>query len=240
MKILISFLTIILLFASCNFDDSFKYIENAFQQEVQANQSDTLKYIALGDSYTVGTGVTLEERWSEQLVDSLLLYGYEFEPVVYVGQNGWNSTALNNALNQGLLQNTYDLVSVMIGVNDQFWNGSKNVLKDNLRCILDFSINLAGGDTSNILMLNIPDWGTTPVGQNFGDTALIAASIKSYNVAIEEVADQYGLHVSNIFPVSKAAIGDTTMVASDNLHFSGKMYGLWVDEIFPKVLDILP
>lgn len=201
---------------------------------------DTLKvegltFLALGDSYTIGESVGINLRWPVQLKDSLIAQGLEVESPRIIARTGWTTDDLMQALgNTNNLNPTYDLVSLLIGVNNQYRNYDFVQYEQEFPVLLSQALNLAGGDTNRVIVLSIPDYGVTPFGAS-GDPEKIARELDEYNAFAQTEAEKKGVHFFDITPISREAKDDGSLVASDGLHPSGKMYTRWVQLIREEV-----
>ena len=191
----------------------------------------TLRYVALGDSYTIGTSVTERERWPNQLVARLP----QLELVANLGVNGFTSRDLIEVELPKLPALKPDLATVLIGVNDVVQGVTSSTYKDNVIEILRKLRALVGED--RILIVTIPDYTVTPQGGSFGDPAQQAAAIRDNNFVMTQLAA--GLPVVDIHDISLGAATDRTLVASDGLHPSGAQYALWVERIAPQMEQLL-
>ncbi|NJB85585.1 lysophospholipase L1-like esterase [Lewinella marina] len=194
-----------------------------------AEPDTTISFLALGDSYTIGTSVAADERWPNQLSRQLLAREkIAVEPLEIVARNGWRTDNLANALAAADPGENFDLVSLLIGVNDQFQGFSVDGYQQRFRALLESAIGYAGGDTSRVFVVSIPDYAYTPFG---GGKESISREIDAFNAAAESVATSYGVPFYNITPITRRGLQQPDLVASDNLHPSGKQYGLWVEEV---------
>lgn len=191
----------------------------------------TLRYVALGDSYTIGTSVTERERWPNQLVARLP----QLELVANLGVNGFTSRDLIEVELPKLPALEPDLVTVLIGVNDVVQGVTSSTYRDNVIEILRQLRALVGQD--RILIVTIPDYTVTPQGGSFGDPARQAAAIRDNNSVMTQLAA--GIRVVDIYDISLGAATDRSLVAPDGLHPSGAQYALWVERIAPAVEQIL-
>ena len=196
------------------------------------------RFLALGDSYTIGQSVEEKDRWPVQLYSKLQLSGVKIEKPEIIARTGWTTADLLSALKQRNVKDTFDLVSLLIGVNNQY--RGYNIAQQELEFqeLLALAIDFAGGDSSHVFVVSIPDYGVTPFGQN-SDPVRIGREIDQYNSLNEFIANEYNVRYFNITPISREAKSDPELIAKDGLHPSGKMYSRWVSEIFPWVLGVL-
>ena len=214
-----------LITVSCNNEKSNDYEE----RRIGAKQT----YLALGDSYTIGESVDESSRFPLQLKDSLMSYDIVIDDPVIVAKTGWTTTDLKNGIEQADLQTTYDLVTLLIGVNNQYQGLSIENYRTEFVELLDQSIDFAGGDPEKVIVISIPDWGVTPFAEG-RDREQIASEIDAYNKINKEEAEETGVKYVDVTSISREAEEDLTLIAGDGLHPSGKMYALWVAKIVKK------
>lgn len=155
-----------------------------------------------------------------------------------VARTGWTTTDLITATAKYQNRFTFDVVTLLIGVNNQFGGVALEVFEREFAELLDISINYAAGDARRVIAISIPDYGVTPLGMSYG-AERIRQEIDMYNDKGREIAGAYGIPYVDVTTVSRLAAGDPTLVARDNLHFSGKMYSLWVEELLPVVIEVV-
>lgn len=190
------------------------------------------RFLALGDSYTIGQSVAPQERWPVQLVSRLRASGADtFDPEI-IARTGWRTDDLSSAIASTPLSPPYDLVSLLIGVNNYFQGRTPESYRPEFEGLLATAIRLAGGRSDKVFVVSIPDYGYTPFGRN--NQPVISAGIDAYNRINEAIAAQYGVAYYNITDISRRGLQDPTLVASDGLHPSGKMYTEWVDRIIRR------
>ncbi len=183
------------------------------------------RYLALGDSYTIGESVAVEERWPVQLAKRWKLG----EPEI-IAKTGWTTDELNAAIDKANPQGPYGLVTLLIGVNNQYRGRSSAQYRDEFRALLQRAVGFAGGKAKNVIVVSIPDWGVTPFAKE-RDRAKIAREIDEFNAINREETAKAGARYVDITPISRRAASDESLVAPDGLHPSGKMYTEWVGEI---------
>ena len=194
-----------------------------------AETRNSLSYLALGDSYTIGESVSEKERWPIQLVSALEPEGFTFEKVQIIARTGWTTDELMQGIASENPGENYDLVSLLIGVNNQYRGRSVDEFKVQFTSLLDLAIDFAGGNKDHVFVVSIPDWGVTPFAAD-RDGEKIATEIDLYNAAKKEICQQYGILYIPITDISREVQSDPDLVAADGLHPSGRMYGRWVDE----------
>ncbi len=194
--------------------------------------------LALGDSYTIGQSVDISGRWPHQLIDELRILGVSAKNPDYIATTGWTTNRLIQAMNDKIDEKkSYNLVSILIGVNNQYQGISIATYEPDLRTIIDKALNVVDQDRSRILILSIPDYAYTRFG---GGNVNISEEIDAYNNIKRRVAGEYGIAYIDITPISREGLNNTALVASDGLHPSELQYSRWVDAIIPRLRIILP
>jgi lysophospholipase L1-like esterase len=200
-----------------------------------------IRYLALGDSYTIGESVQTSERWSNQLADlmevSPELAGREVE-VSTIARTGWTTQELWDGIQSRKLEPPYDLVSLLIGVNNQYRGYDIHEYREQFVFLLNKCIEYAGGDANQVIVLSIPDWGVTPFARG-RDTQQIAKDIDAFNIVNREETERAGAYYVDITPISREAVQDPSLTAPDGLHPSGTMYAAWAKLALSVVLKIL-
>lgn len=197
----------------------------------------TKKILALGDSYTIGESVLESERWSAQLIE-LIKDEIQVSKHDIVAQTGWTTFELQDAIVAHKLDSHYDLVSLLIGVNNQYRGLSKDDFRIDFQQLLKTAANFTSGNFQHVMVLSIPDWGVSPFASN-RDRTQIAQEIDAFNMIIKEECQKYHVSFVDITPISRAYPTDVSMIAEDGLHFSGKMYALWANAAKEKALQVL-
>jgi len=195
-----------------------------------------IRYVALGDSYTIGTSVSDGERWPNQLVERLRP-DIQLELVANLGVNGYASVDLIDDELPRLVSLFPQFVSVLIGVNDVVQGVPESVYKSNVAHILDTLAAAVGPD--RVVAVSIPDYTLTPRGASFGDPGLQSAQIARFNELMRDQATARGVRFVSIDPVANDVVSTPQLLARDGLHPSGTQYSGWVDLIAPAVLDAL-
>ena len=197
----------------------------------------TIRYLALGDSYTIGESVTEPERWPNQLAGLLQADNFSTE-VTIIARTGWTTDELWQGIQAREINPPYDLVSLLIGVNNQYRGLDIDEYREEFIFLLNKAIEYAGGDAKHVIVLSIPDWGVTPFAKS-RDSKKIATEINLFNSVNREEAEKAGVYYVDITPGSRAAVTDSALIAADGLHPSGKMYAEWAELAYPQVLKIL-
>jgi lysophospholipase L1-like esterase len=196
--------------------------------------TDPATYLALGDSYTIGQSVPQNESYPYQLTVLLNSYGYKVKAPTIIATTGWTTDNLIDAIaGSGITNRKFDFVTLLIGVNDQYQGLSLDNYKIKFAQVLNTAITFANGDTSKVFVLSIPDWGVTPFAG--GRDSEIYPQIIAFNSAAQSICEKAGISFLNITDISRKAATDPSLIASDGLHPSGKMYELWVNVLEPKV-----
>jgi lysophospholipase L1-like esterase len=193
---------------------------------------DAARLLALGDSYTIGQGVAEDARWPMRLAARLREQDIVIDAPEIIAKTGWTTDDLAQAIDQRQPRGPYDLVTLLIGVNDQYGGRAVEDYCPRFRTLLARAVTLAGGRASHVIVVSIPDWSVTPFATRF-DSAQIAAEITRYNAVNREEAQRLGASYIDITPNSRTAAGDRTLLADDGLHPSAKMYDAWVQLILP-------
>lgn len=192
------------------------------------------RYLSLGDSYTIGERVTPDERWSVILSDLLRKNNINIANPEIIAQTGWTTAELQEGIKGRRPKGPYNLVSILIGVNNQYRGQSIERYREELQELLQQAIGFAGGNIERVFMLSTPDWGVTPFARG-SDGAKIATEIDAFNKAAKEECEKSGIVFIDITPLSRTARNDASLIADDGLHFSGKMYRQWAEFALPTV-----
>jgi len=196
-----------------------------------------IRYLALGDSYTIGESVEATERFPNQLADFLKAGGMQTE-VTIIAKTGWTTNELWDGIQASEINPPYDLVSLLIGVNNQYRGYDINEYREQFVFLLNKSIEYAGGNPQRVIVLSIPDWGVTPFAHGQGGER-IARDIDAFNAVNRAETEKAGAQYINITPISREAAHDVTLIAGDGLHPSGKMYLEWAKLVYTAALEAL-
>lgn len=196
------------------------------------------RFLALGDSYTIGEHVAEESRWPNQLAKRLKAEGIQTELTI-IARTGWTVHELWEGIQAKPPQGTYDLVTLLIGVNDQYRGYTADWYRDKFRFMLEKAILYTGGYPGNVIVLSIPDWGVTPFAAQRGDTEPISQQIDEFNAVNREETKTLGAHYVDVTPISRMALDHFELITGDRLHPSGKMYEMWTEKVLPVALEIL-
>jgi lysophospholipase L1-like esterase len=195
-------------------------------------------YLALGDSYTVGQSLPREESFPFQLVSSLNAAGYPVSTPEIIATTGWTTANLLDATENKTATNPYDLVTLLIGVNNQYQGRTIDEYRQQFTVLLNRSIVLAGNKPAHVVVLSIPDYSVTPYASS-SNRQKIAAEIDSFNAVNLKVSVELKVNYIDVTPESRKALQDASLIAGDGLHFSAREYGRWVDLMLPAVRQIL-
>lgn len=196
-------------------------------------------FLALGDSYTIGEGVAPGERWPVQLVARLRNEGIDIADPQIIATTGWTTDELSAAMDTAPFAPPYDLVTLLIGVNNQYRGRPIDEYRAQFHALLQRATKLAGGNAGHVLVVSIPDWGVTPFAAREGrDAARIAREIDAFNAAACAEAREAGANWVDVTTVSRAPEARGELVG-DGLHPSGTQYARWVDAILPVARMVL-
>jgi len=198
--------------------------------------SSEFSFLALGDSYTIGEGVIQDDSWPFLLKESMSASGVELKPVDVVAQTGWTTSELLGGIAEED-PNGHDIVSLLIGVNDQFRNRPMQTFETEFIVLLDKAFELAGSE-GRVLVISIPDYGVTPFGSN--NSEKIERELNSYNDFMRMQAESKNIPFANITEISREMGAGPGALATDDLHPSRLQYTRWVEEqIKPAVLELI-
>jgi lysophospholipase L1-like esterase len=186
-------------------------------------------YLALGDSYTIGQSVPLHESFPYQLVQLLRKGGLAFHAPEIVAKTGWTSFELAEHILHTKLNDTYDFVTLLIGVNNQYRGLSVDEFKSDFDFLLRKAIHLSGEQPAHVVVLSIPDWGATPFAVE-QDAKKIGEAIDGFNAVCEAGARQMKTHFINITEETRKARKDPALLAEDKLHYSAKEHAVWAEK----------
>ena len=203
-----------------------------------------LRYLALGDSYTIGEGVEAVGRWPMQLAADLRDAGIAIADPRIIATTGWTTDELAAAMDQAEPLGDWDFVSLLIGVNNQYRGRAVDDYAGEFHRLLRRAIALAHGRTDRVLVLSIPDWGVTPFAVASGrDRQAIADELDAYNAAARECCRAEGVAFVDITGISRLDAVDgadaTAMLADDGLHPSARQYARWTDAALPVATRLL-
>lgn len=199
-----------------------------------------LRYLALGDSYTIGEAVEPAGRWTHQLADALRADGIALADPLTIATTGWTTDELDAAIDAADPRGPFDFASLLIGVNNQYRGRGVDEYREEFSALLARATDFAGGRADRVLVLSIPDWGVTPFGAASGrDPGAIARELDAYNATARQACDANGVAFVDITPASRALGADPRMLADDGLHPSASMYAEWTKLALPVARHLL-
>lgn len=191
----------------------------------------TYRYLALGDSYTIGTAIGEKKAYPVLLVDSLESQIPDSVEYEVIARNGWTTADLQIGINSAEPDSSFDVVTILIGVNNQYQGLSISEYRSEFLNLLNQAISFAQGEKERVLVISIPDWGVSPAGA--GNRNQIAAEINDFNFAQKQVCDSLEVDFIDITSLSRTGLSNSAYIASDGLHFSAKMHQLWMRALYP-------
>ena len=195
-----------------------------------------LNYLALGDSYTIGQSVDFNKNYPSQLKNKLnKTSSIKIDSVIVIAKTGWTTSQLIDTLSKLNLSTNYDLVSLLIGVNNQFRGNDILDYRNDFENLLIRSIYYSK-NKKNVFVLSIPDYGVTPFGKKINQQKIFE-EINNYNQINREISEKYEIMYFDITDISRMAESDSSLLAYDQLHPSNKMYEMWVDKIKYRLID---
>lgn len=197
-----------------------------------------MRFLALGDSYTIGEGVDPAERWPVRLAGLLRERGIAIGEPEIIARTGWTTDELAAAIGEADPHGPYALVTLLIGVNNQYRGRDAEEYRAQFTDLLRRAVGFAGGDARRVIVLSIPDWGVTPFAEG-RDRARIAAEIDVYNAINREEAARAGARYVDVTAQTRAAGADPAFVVDDGLHPSGRSYAEWARLALPEAEQAL-
>lgn len=194
----------------------------------------TPRFLALGDSYTIGEGVAADDNWPRQLAAALRAHGLSIADPEIVARTGWTTDELSAALDGHRFDPPYALVTLSIGVNNQYRGRSVAEYAEQFSALLHRAIALAGGDARRVVVVSIPDWGVTRFGVESGrDRAAVAAQLDDFNAANARICAALHVARADVAPASRQAGAQAASLVADGLHPSAAAYRQWLQVIEP-------
>lgn len=191
-------------------------------------------YLALGDSYTIGHDVPATENFPNQVYTLVRNDSVDFQPPRIIARTGWTTdeleTGIVNVNSADPLRSSYDFVSLLIGVNNQYRGRPVANYRAEFEALLKKAIRFAGNRADRVVVLSIPDWSVTPYASG-SDRSQVALEIDDYNAVNKEIAGLYNVYYIDITPWTREAATDNSLLAADGLHPSGKEYKRWAERI---------
>ncbi|KPN29737.1 GDSL-like lipase/acylhydrolase [Halolamina pelagica] len=199
------------------------------------------RLLALGDSYTVGTSVSNDERWVNELAEQRRRAGHTVADPRVIAENGWTTGDLNEAIDGAEAENTvadeYDLVTLLIGANNCFQEQPPGTFRPKFEATLDRALGFAPGPDS-VVVVTVPDYTLTPVGRR-NDPGEHASRLTAYNDIIEDAATAAGTRLVDVVPPSREVVDRPELIAEDDLHPAPEQYERWLDRIYPAAAKAL-
>jgi lysophospholipase L1-like esterase len=209
----------------------------ACSKEVPAPQP--LRYLALGDSYTIGQGVPADQRYPEQLIAQFREQGIEADSPLVIARTGWTTAELQLGIAQANPEGPFDLVSLLIGVNNQYRGQSIETFQQEFTELLDQAIAFADNRPGRVFVFSIPDYAFTPFGQQRPNPPGISVDLDNFNVLKKQIAQQRGVLFLDITPISRLGLEQPELVAGDQLHPSGEQYRQWLELHLSAIRQLL-
>lgn len=199
----------------------------------------SISFLALGDSYTIGEGAAAADRWPVQLVALARQQGLPLAAPDIIARTGWTTAELQDAIRAANNQQTYGLVSLLIGVNNQYRGQSVALYRQEFRALLATAIHFAGGRAQRVIVLSIPDWGQTPFAEG-RDRGQIGREIDQFNLVAHEECQHADVAFVDVTPLTRAAAGQASQFTTDGLHYTGLQMHQWAALALPVVRRLLP
>lgn len=197
-------------------------------------QQKKYSYLALGDSYTIGESVPVCDNFPYQLVQALRVKGIAFYAPEIVAKTGWTTDELQAGINKTSFLPSYDLVTLLIGVNNQYRGRSIDQYEKDFEQLVNQAIHFAQNKPANVVVVSIPDWGATPFAKD-RDRVKISKEIDTFNAVNKRISASYKVKYADITEGSRKAFTDPGLVANDGLHPSGLEYAKWVQKILAEL-----
>jgi lysophospholipase L1-like esterase len=207
------------------------YLTNIVMSDTKT-QTPKFKYLALGDSYTIGESVEPSGRFPFQLYMQLIADSIDIAEPYIIAKTGWTTDELMNEIAERNFIDTFDIVTLLVGVNNQYRGRSIEEYKGQFKQLLDTALKFAGGRKERVFVLSIPDWGVTPFAEG-RDRKKIAKEIDDYNFVNKTESMNAGVKYFDITDISR--VNDPSLTASDGLHPSSAQYKLWAERIYPDI-----
>ena len=197
-----------------------------------------MRFLALGDSYTMGEGVADADRWPNQLARALRAHDIDIDDPLILARTAWTTDELSDAIDASGLRDRFDLVTLMVGVNDQYRSRPVRAFAGEFELLLRRAKGFAGRRPRRVIALSIPDWGATPFARQRNREA-IAREIDAYNARAHELAALAGVRWVDVTTASRGMQDDPTLATSDGLHPSAEMYRRWMELVLPAARGAL-
>ncbi len=203
----------------------------------QQTNNDQLTMLCLGDSYTIGESVGEEERFPMQTIQLLEQEGVSFSAPKIIARTGWTTDELMTAMDAEKMTGTYDAVTLLIGVNNQYCERSTENYREEFVALLERAIDLANHQAQHVFVLSIPDWGQTPFAEG-RDREKVWREIDAFNAINREEAEKHETHYLDITAITRRGLHENDLIAGDKLHPSGKMYAEWAELLAEQMSEV--
>jgi len=197
-----------------------------------------VRILALGDSYTIGEGVPVDDRWPMQLARVLRAQGLNVSTPAIVARTGWTTDELSAGIDDARPTGMFDVVTLLIGVNNQYRGRAAEEYRTQFRALLARAVGFAGGRAGHVIVISIPDWGVTPFARG-RDRATITRDIDAFNAVNRDESARAGAKYVDVTAISRRAVVEPDLIGDDKLHPSSSMYAAWVQAMMPTVLDAI-
>lgn len=211
---------------------------NIISRQTHTNHQEVLQMLCLGDSYTIGEGIEQGKTWPFLLKEKLNVAGIKMNDPEIIARTGWTTGELLQALEEKNIRKEFDVVTLLIGANNQFRGYSLDIFSEELEKLIQQAVRLAGTRKERVFLISIPDWSTTPFAED-RDRRKISSEIVLFNEEQKKLAQKYELTYINIFDLSGSLSSDSSMLAEDGLHPSGRQYERWTEVMLPALRDKL-
>jgi len=192
-----------------------------------------VRFLALGDSYTIGEGVSQNDSWPFQLVVALRQNGLLIDDPMVIAKTGWTTGELKEAIARENPQGPFDLVTLLIGVNNQYRGLPLDQFEREFRELLAYASSILG-KRGQLVVLSIPDWSVTPFAEG-RDRKMIANELEKFNSSAKMISLECNVRFVDITEISRRAADDLTLLANDRLHTSAEMYALWTRQLLAAI-----
>jgi lysophospholipase L1-like esterase len=200
--------------------------------------SSNLRYLALGDSYTIGESVAAHERFPYLTASLLRDQGVSINDPVYIATTGWTTANLLAAIETQKPDGPFDVVILLIGVNDQYQHLDTGGYRMRFTQLLEKAVALAGNRRNRVFVLSIPDYSATPFVKE-ENKASVRTEIDAFNAINKDVTLSFGISYTDITPLTRKAEMDRSLLANDNLHYSAKAHQQWAELLTPEILKAI-
>lgn len=232
-------LCITMIFLFCfHFGNAKNISANVTIADTSVAASNAKTYLALGDSYTIGQSVDSSQRYPAQTAAILKRRGYNISSIDYIATTGWKTVNLQWAIEDLRTAKTYDVVTLLIGVNDQYLKRDTTDYRAHFTNLLQKAIRFAGNNNRHVFVLSIPDYSVTPFGAEVKGVN-ISGQIDEFNAINKSVSQLFKVNYTNVTGISRYDAIDSTTLAWDDMHPSGKQYAQWASALANKMLDVL-